>query len=271
VIPLLPKDAPIFAPDLPGYGGSAPISSNDKLSAGNAILDALKEQLKAYPDPIPIVLIGHDRGARVAHRLTVSGYKGMNILGSCFIDIVPTSTQWQQFASPVRAAKAITGYFHFALLANVDLAVSMITAYGSGKWVSDMTKRWTGSNATGIKSLQADDAMAVYCGYFENEDIIRATCEDYKHGATTDLEAQEHDQKEGKKIGKPLLLLYGADFIGKRYEFPEVWRDWVEDGVQITDHGLGNGIGHFGAEEAPEECARVVNEWVKGLNGGAKL
>jgi pimeloyl-ACP methyl ester carboxylesterase len=195
----------------------------------------------------------------------------MTILGSCLIDIVPGAVQWQQFASPSKQAKALTGYFHWAFLANVDLAVRMITAYGGGKWCADMTKAWAGSNDAGIKSLESDDAMAVYCGYFEDEAILRATCEDYEHGATTDVEAQERDQKEGKKISKPVLLLYGADFIGKRFDFAAVWREWVDEGVKITDHGLANGIGHFGAEEAPEECARVIGEWTKGLVGGTKL
>jgi hypothetical protein len=37
---------------------------------------------------VNIVLIAHDRGARVAHHLTVSGVDGVNILGACLIDIV---------------------------------------------------------------------------------------------------------------------------------------------------------------------------------------
>lgn len=37
---------------------------------------------------IPVVLIGHDRGARVSHRLAVSGVEGVDILGVCLIDIV---------------------------------------------------------------------------------------------------------------------------------------------------------------------------------------
>jgi pimeloyl-ACP methyl ester carboxylesterase len=197
----------------------------------------------------------------------------MKILGSCLIDIVPSSTQWHHSTTPSKTAKEMIGYFHFPLLANVDLAVRMITAYGGADWCIDMTERWAGKNANGLKSMKADDSMTVYSGYFEHERVIRATCEDYKHGATTDLVAQEEDQAEGRKISAPLLLLYGQDFIGKRFEFPAVWKDWVNEGVEITNHGLRDGLGHFGAEEAPEECARVVVEWLKGLgvNGSSRL
>ncbi|KAF2028283.1 alpha/beta-hydrolase [Setomelanomma holmii] len=277
IIPLLPKDAPIFAPDLPGYGGSAPIEQNDKLTIGNTVLAALKTQLKRTTsgpstNDIPIVLIGHDRGARVSHRLVVSGYEGIDILGVCLIDIVPSCTQWQHYVSPVRAAKEISGYFHWPLLANVSLATRMITAFGGANWCTEMIQRWAGKNPTGVASLKADDAFAVYGGFFEKESVIVATSEDYKHGATTDVEMDEADQKAGKKIDKPLLLLYSADFIGSRFDFDfgNVWKEWTKDGTKIVNHGLENGIGHFGAEEAPEECAKVIIDWLGVLGIGVE-
>jgi pimeloyl-ACP methyl ester carboxylesterase len=90
---LLPTDAPLFVPDLPGYGASGPIEKNDKLSVGRVVLEALKTEVKkakATEDGgnLKIVLIGHDRGARVAHHLTVSGVDSIDILGVCLIDIV---------------------------------------------------------------------------------------------------------------------------------------------------------------------------------------
>lgn len=92
-IPLLPKDAPIFAPDLPGYGASAAIEKHDKLTVGHAVLSALRTEVKRTSSnppagDVPIVLIGHDRGARVSHRLAVSGVEGFDIKGVCLIDIV---------------------------------------------------------------------------------------------------------------------------------------------------------------------------------------
>jgi pimeloyl-ACP methyl ester carboxylesterase len=92
-IPRLPQQSPVFVPDLPGYGASAPIKDNDKLSVGKVVLSAVKTQVKRSSSQytsanIPIILVGHDRGARVAHRLAVSGYQGVDINGVCLIDIV---------------------------------------------------------------------------------------------------------------------------------------------------------------------------------------
>ena len=212
-------------------------------------------------------MIGHDRGARVSQHLAANPPSPFSLHAVCLIDIVPGSIQWHSAPTASKAAKEVTGYFHWPFLANVDLATRMITAFGGGKWCSEMILRWAGKNTKGRGALQSDDALAVYAGFFEDPAVVKASCEDYLHGATTDVEAQERDQAEGRKIGVPLLLLYGKDFIGKRFDFGEVWRDWVEKGVKITDHGLGDGIGHFGAEEAPEECARVIGEWLKGVGG----
>jgi pimeloyl-ACP methyl ester carboxylesterase len=80
-------------PDLPGYGASAPIEKNDKLSVGRVVLEALKSEVKKIrgsgdSSDVGVVIIGHDRGARVAHHITVSGVDGVDILGVCLIDIV---------------------------------------------------------------------------------------------------------------------------------------------------------------------------------------
>lgn len=89
-------------PDLPGYGASAPVKENDKFSVGKVVLAALKELIKGSSEQekkeeegkgdISVILVGHDRGARVAHRLAVSGYEGVNIKGICLVDIVSLPT-----------------------------------------------------------------------------------------------------------------------------------------------------------------------------------
>ncbi|RYO37509.1 hypothetical protein AA0111_g2340 [Alternaria arborescens] len=265
LIPQFPSQTPLFVPDLPGYGASPPIEQNDKLSVGTAVLEALKTEVKkskSKDGDVKIVLVGHDRGARVAHRLTVSGVDGLDILGVCLIDIVPTSTQWQHFASPCTAAKEVTGYFHWPLLANVDLATRMITAFGPSNWCQEMILLWSGKSNTGVEKLKADEALTVYGEFFAQEHTLKASCEDYKEGATTDVKEQEKDQKEGRKIRVPVLLLYSEAGIGSRFSFPDVWREWVGEGVRIENHGLGDGVGHFGAEEAPDECAEAILSWL---------
>jgi pimeloyl-ACP methyl ester carboxylesterase len=138
----------------------------------------------------------------------------------------------------------------------------MITAFGPSNWCQEMILLWSGKSNTGVEKLKADEALTVYGDFFAQEHTLKASCEDYKEGATTDVKEQEKDQKEGRKIGVPVLLLYSEAGIGSRFNFPDVWREWVGEGVRIENHGLGNGVGHFGAEEAPDECAEAIVSWL---------
>jgi pimeloyl-ACP methyl ester carboxylesterase len=143
----------------------------------------------------------------------------------------------------------------------------MLKAFGPSDWCQEMTLRWAGSNPSGLEKLKAGDALKVYGDFFAQEHTLKATCEDYKEGATTDVEKEQSDQKEGRKVQVPLLLLYSESGIGRRFEFPGVWREWVGEGVRIESHALGEGVGHFGPEEAPEECAEVIRGWLGKIGG----
>jgi hypothetical protein len=67
------------------------------MHVGGVVLEAVKHQVHVaengdYDNIARVILIGHDRGARVAHHVTISGSrgitKGVSILGVCLIDIV---------------------------------------------------------------------------------------------------------------------------------------------------------------------------------------
>jgi hypothetical protein len=47
-----------------------------------------------------VIWVGHDRGARVGHRLVVDNKPEHNIISALFFDIVPTTEQWRSFANP---------------------------------------------------------------------------------------------------------------------------------------------------------------------------
>jgi pimeloyl-ACP methyl ester carboxylesterase len=271
LIPLLPN-TPLFVPDLPGYGSSAPSDCHDKVSVGLRVLEALKELLNnsvtSSDTKPPVVLIGHDRGARVAHSLHVSTGReltlGFQIVGLALFDIVPTLSQWQIGDS----AAAQMGYFHWSFLANVDIAKPMIMAYGGGKWAIDMMKRWTGTNAESNKKLWSDESIEVYSSFFDKETVIEASCRDYEAGGTTDLIFEEAAIRDQKRIVVPLLLVYSQAFLPKRAKKPivEVWsQPWSDGSGLITCCPISGGVGHFVPEEAPEETAEALVKWLASL------
>ncbi|KAF2259473.1 alpha/beta-hydrolase [Lojkania enalia] len=224
LIPLLPPNAPLFIPDLPGYSLSAPISQNDKLAVGKTCLSALKTQIQRSTSgssslPVPIILIGHDRGARIAHHLAVHGASEIKIKAACFIDILPTTSQWRVYEN----AKAAAGSFHWPFLANVSLATRMIRAFGGDNWGRELLNRWAGSNLTRLETLKADRAFNVYAGFLTEDSVVEATCRDYEAGASRDVEMLEEDEQGGRKVECPVLLLYGKDYIGGECNIKAEW------------------------------------------------
>jgi pimeloyl-ACP methyl ester carboxylesterase len=270
LIPLLPLDYPLFVPDLPGYGSSACPKAHSKLDYGLLLLQALRELIPDDQSPISVVLVGHDRGARIAHRLQVSAASkdanitnlNFDIIGLGILDIVPTNVQWQSVG---KSPAAQVSTFHWAFLANVGLASDLIRSYGGGKWAKEMILKWAGSNEVGLANLKSGNSLDVYGSFFDNPSVIKATCQDYEAGATTDVIAQTADQVAGRKVNIPVLLIYGEEYLGWRVDVKEEWQNFVTNKGLITNHPLSNGIGHFVVEEAPEETAAALVSWIESL------
>jgi haloacetate dehalogenase len=93
------------------------------------------------------------------------------------------------------------------------------------------------------------DALAAYRLHFAAPETIRATCNDYRSGATYDLAADEADHAAARRIGCPTLALWGKAGIPGDIHGPlAIWREWCNDvrGTAIES-------GHFLAEENPDE------------------
>lgn len=131
-----------------------------------------------------------------------------------------------------------------------------------GQWISEKH---------GHKVMEVID---VYIDAFKNDSVIRSSCEDYRAGATIDIENERADlvssyeehlnssvQKEGRYVEVPTLLLYSAANLGGEFDMKAVWENFVNN--KLTAHSIGDGAGHFVNEEKPEECTEVLLDWLK--------
>jgi hypothetical protein len=136
----------------------------------------------------------------------------------------------------------------------------MIQAQGGDVWTRTCLKRWVGKSETGLVKFKEHGAMDVYADFFKNDSVIRATCDDYRAGAEEDIELQEDDQQIGRKVDVNVLTVYSRDYLGKRYDVKKVWEEWMVEGSKdkLDVLPIGGGVGHFIAEEAPEEVASAV-------------
>jgi haloacetate dehalogenase len=176
---------------------------------------------------------GHDRGARVAHRMALDYPE--KIKKACVMDIVPTchmfKTTDQHFA---------TGYYHWFFLIQPDGLPEHMIGADPAYYLTEKLKRWSAPNA-----VFADAAVTEYIRCFSKPEAIHASCEDYRAAASIDLQHDEEDMN--KKVECPLLILWGAKgFVNRTYDVLGVWNARAE---QIEGRALD--CGHFLPEEAP--------------------
>jgi pimeloyl-ACP methyl ester carboxylesterase len=218
--------------------------------------------------PQEIIIIGHDRGARIAHRLAIdennnnASPRHLKLTRTILMDIVPTKVQWEAFSNPQAGA----AYFHWPFLANVDLATQMIEAYGGDNWCRDILKRAQGSSAEGQASFAAGGAHEVYATNFKRKDAVLGSCEDYRCGSVQEVSEQAEDMKGGRKINVPTLVMFSEQKLGRMHDVPGAWKDWIAEGVQYQARGVGGGRGHYLPEEDPELVGKLVLQWVRSGN-----
>jgi hypothetical protein len=152
------------------------------------------------------------------------------------------------------------GTFHWSFLANVEIATAMIKAQGGDVWARMCLDRWIGRSPSGLARFKENDAVEVYAESFKRESVIRASCDDYRAGAMEDSSLQEEDQKAGRKVDIDVLCVFSKGYLGARYDVKQVWSEWMGKGM-LEVHGIEGGVGHFVAEEDPEETATAVSEF----------
>jgi haloacetate dehalogenase len=154
------------------------------------------------------------------------------------LDIVPTRTVFGTIDQ-----RAAISDFHWFFLVQPHALPERLIAGNSDFYLDWILKHWCGTHAA-----LTDEAVAAYRRCFDL-DTIRATCEDYRAGATIDLVHDASDQE--KRISCPLLLLWSASGTGSMYDVIDVWKQQASD-----VRGVAFDCGHFLAEERPEQTAR---------------
>ena len=236
VAPALAEHFSLVIPDLRGYGDSGHPDDGDN-HAGHAKRAMALDQVEVMSALgfEQFNLVGHDRGGRVAHRLTLDHPERVRKLS--VLDIAPTR---RVFADTDQALA--TAYYHwFFLIQRAPYPETMI-GHDVEFYLRSMMVRWgTGEDAI------TPDAFAEYLRCFSKPETIHATCEDYRAAATIDLEHDAAD--EDKRIECPVQALWGEKAVmHRRYDVVAVWREYADS---VTGQPIP--CGHFIPEEAPVE------------------
>ncbi len=247
VAPRLAEEFTVVVPDLRGYGSSSkPQGGGDHTAYAKRTLALDQVEVMRALGFEQFYVAGHDRGARVAYRMALDHPQRVRKL--CVLDVIPTYTMF----AGVNKAMALGTYHWFFLAQPFDLPEHLIG--GDPEYFI----RHTLGGWAGKLDAFAPEALQQYIDAFRDPACIHATCEDYRAGATVDV---EHDAADlGKqKIACPLLALWGNK--GGRWSHQHVlgvWREWAADvrGQPIAS-------GHFLPEEAPDETYAALRQFLR--------
>lgn len=232
----------VVVSDLRGYGDSdKPASCENHETYSKRAMAADQVALMSRLGFSRFSVAGHDRGARVAHRLGLDHREAVERLA--VLDIAPTATMYERTNK-----EFATGYYHwFFLIQPAPLPERMIGA-DPAFYLRSKLAAWSKGNTAAF----TEAAVAEYIRCFSDPSCLAATCEDYRAAASIDL---VHDAEDAdKRLQMPLLALWGANgLVGKLYDVLEVWREKA-DSVE----GYALPCGHFLPEEVPDETSAAL-------------
>ena len=242
IAPKLAEHHTVVAPDLRGYGDSekppAPEGDLSVYCKRTTAQDQVEVMEKLGFESFHVV--GHDRGARVGHRMALDYPERVRTFTS--LDVVPSQAAFDHMDSQLSFA-----WFHWHLMRQPSPLPETLIGNSAQVYLDFLLERWTG-----IDGSITDEAYAEYLRCFNDPETIRATCLDYR-GIELDLKHDEADR--GRKLTCPVLLLWGSNMAkrpgwqtGASLDMLTVWRDRAVD-----VRGKPLDCGHFLPEELPEE------------------
>ena len=235
IAPRLAERYTVVCSDLRGYGDSSkPGGGTDHAGYSKRAMATDQVEVMRALGFTCFRLAGHDRGARVAHRLCLDHRDA--VLRVAMLDISPTRIMYgatdKAFA---------TAYYHwFFLIQPFDLPERLIGA-DPIYYLHRKLAGWS----SGLQHFDPR-ALAEYERCFSDPACVHATCEDYRAAATTDLEDDEADADQ--RVRCPLLVLWGEKGVVHRLFTP--LEDWRSVATDVRGRTLP--CGHYLAEEQPD-------------------
>ncbi len=198
----LAKDYTVVAPDLRGYGWSSkPDGGDNHINYSKRTMAQDNVGVMSMLGFDNFALVGHDRGGRVARRLTLDHPERVKNL--TVLDIVPRALS--VFARHARIRRG--------LLPLVPVPASGAVSGGHHRKHRHVHRRRPG------------EVGAAYAEVYKDPAAIHAMCEDYRASAGMDIGIDEADIAAGKKIECPLNVLWGDNApMGRQYDVLGIWQ-----------------------------------------------
>jgi haloacetate dehalogenase len=183
-------------------------------------------------------VIGHDRGARTAHRLALDHPEVVRTLTA--MDIVPTYAMFMDTNREVAGA-----YWHWYFLSQPEPLPERLIGNDPVFFFETCFRGW---GATNVDDLDAE-ILEAYRRAWRDPGMIHGSCSDYRAAATIDL---AHDTADlDRQVQCPTLVFYGSS--GKIAQLFDIPGEWRKRCANVTAASLPGG--HFFVDQFPDETA----------------
>lgn len=244
VAPALAKQFTVVCTDLRGYGDSSkpePVADHANYSFRAMAQDNVEVMAKL--GFARFAAVGHDRGARVLHRMCLDHPD--KVTHAAIIDIIPT----HYLLNHVSRAWGLFSWHWFFMAQPYDLPERLMLADPEFYLRKKLSKGPEGM------AFFAPEALAEYLRCFKNPATVRGMCEDYRATFGVDLATDEADFATGRRIDCPVLLVWGATGgVGRNHQPLAIWRDYASNitGAEALP------CGHYVPEQCPTETAAAL-------------
>jgi haloacetate dehalogenase len=231
----------VVATDLRGYGDSdkPPGGENHRDYSFRAMAEDQIEVMAALGYD-RFMAAGHDRGARVLHRMCLD--HPQKVTRAAFLDILPQ----HYLLNHVNRDFGVFSWHWFFMVQPYDFPERLM-----GADPEHFIRRKLAKTEQGL-SFFDEDALAEWIRQIKNPATIHAMCEDYRATFGIDLDMDQADFVADRKVACPVLVLWGATGgVGRHHRPAEVWPLYAEKIVRMAAVRSG----HYLTEEAPEETA----------------
>jgi haloacetate dehalogenase len=235
VAPELAKSYTVIATDLRGYGDSSkPPDGENHANYSKRAMAVDQIEVMRHFGYERFAVIGHDRGGRVGHRMALDHPDKVSKL--VVVDIVPTYYLYTHVT-----LEFVQAYFHWFNF--------LRPAPGPE---NDLIKQTEAQRARATSEAQIE-----YLRTASDPANIHAMCEDYRAGASIDL---QHDAADlDKRIRCPLLVLWAErGAMGRIFDVLPIWQ---QRGVDVSGKALPGG--HTLQEDVPEEFLTQVEAFLR--------
>ena len=244
VAPALARDYTVVCADLRGYGDSSkPKGLPDHSNYSKRAMAKDMAEVMTRLGHRRFHVVGHDRGARVAHRLARD--HGKRVRSLTVFDISPTLKVFE--STDMALARAF--YHWFFLIQPAPMPERMI-----GSMRRDYLLGRIGRGPGGLGDFP-ETVQREYLRCFDARGI-HASCEDYRAAAGIDLVHDRNDRR--RKLRMPVLALWARHSpVGTMFDCLANWREVAKD-----VRGRALDCGHFLPEEKPEEVLRELRRFL---------